>query len=129
MKTVGNILWLIFGGLENAIVSFIVGAVLCVTIIFIPVGIQYFQIGKFFIWPMGKKVVPAHPTGFKTFVNVLWLILGGWENALIYLLVGAIFYITIIGIPFGKQYFKLAHFVLLPLGHTFAKDEPVVAAK
>ncbi|MBR1581401.1 MAG: YccF domain-containing protein [Bacilli bacterium] len=121
MKTFGNILWLIFGGLEMAIGAFISGIVLCITIIFIPVGLQQFKIGKFFIWPMGKEVVKTNPNGFKKFLNFFWAILFGWESALIYFLVGIIFCITIIGIPFGKQYFKMAKFVFTPLGHDFVQ--------
>ena len=121
MKVLGNILWLIFGGLEMAIVSFLEGIILCITIIFIPVGIQMFKVAGFFIWPMGKQVLPTSVNGFKTFVNILWAILGGWEHFLIYGLVGCILCITIIGIPFGKQYFKMAKFIIMPLGHTFEK--------
>ena len=121
MKLIGNIIWLIFGGLEMAIFAFLEGLFLCITIIFIPVGLQYFKVAKFMLWPMGKKVVEKKPNGFKTFLNVIWSILGGWWNALMYLLVGVLYCITVIGIPFGLQYFKLARFVLTPLGHDFEK--------
>ena len=119
MKVFGNILWLIFGGLEWAIVNFVLGAVLCVTVIGIPAGIQLFQLGKFLIWPMGQQVVPAKPNGFKTSLNVLWAIIFGWWLAFIYLIFGTIFFITVIGIPFGKQYYKIAAFIFTPLGHRF----------
>ena len=123
MKTLGNILWVIFGGLLWSIIDFLIGLILCITILFIPIGLQYFKFSKFVIWPFGKVVVPAKPSGFKTFVNILWAILGGWETALGFFLTGAILCITIIGIPFGKQYFKMAHVAFLPLGHDFAKAE------
>ena len=123
MRTFGNILWLILGGLIGSIVAFLEGIILCITIIFIPVGLQMFKVSKFLIWPMGKQVVKVNVTGFKTFINIVWLILGGWENFLGYGLVGVIFCITIIGIPFGKQYFKLAKFTAMPLGHDFALVE------
>ena len=119
-KTIGNILWMLLGGLEWAIGMFIMGAICCVTIILIPVGIQLFQLGKFVIWPFNKEVIEAKPNGFKAFVNVLWAILFGWELFLLYGLFGAICCITIIGIPFGKQYFKIAKFVIWPLGRTFS---------
>lgn len=119
MKTVGNILWIVLGGLFWAILEFISGVFLCITIIGIPVGLQLFKVAKFVLWPFGKQVVDAHPTGFKNIINVLWLITGGWVTALGYLLTGIFFCITIIGIPFGKQYFKIAKFILLPLGHDF----------
>ena len=121
MKTLGNILWVIFGGLFWAIGSFLAGIILCITIIFIPIGLQMFKIAGFVIWPFGKRVEKTKPSGFKTFLNVIWAILFGWEMALGYLLTGVILCITIIGIPFGRQYFKMAHFVFLPLGNDFVK--------
>lgn len=121
MKTIGNIIWVIFGGLFWAIIDFITGIVLCVTIIGIPIGLQMFKFAGFVLWPFGKQVKEVKPSGFKLVLNVLWAIFGGWEMALGYLLTGVLFCITIIGIPFGKQYFKMAHFVLLPLGNDFVK--------
>ena len=123
MKTFGNILWLLLGGLISAIMAFICGAICFISIIFIPVGFQLFKIGKFFIWPMGKKVVKVNSNGFKAFVNVVWCILFGWTYFLGYGLVGCIFCATVIGIPFGLQYFKMAKFAAVPLGHDFVKEE------
>jgi len=120
MKTIGNILWLILGGFVMAVGSYLTGILCCITLIFIPVGLQYFKLGKFFFWPMGKKIIVVKPSGFKSFVNVIWAILCGWEYALTNFICGILFCITIIGIPFGKQYFKIAEFVFLPLGHDFA---------
>ena len=122
MKTFGNILWLIFGGLISAIMNFIMGVVCFITIIFIPVGFQLFKIGKFFLWPMGKKVVKTNCNGFKTFVNIVWLIIMGWVHFIGYGLAGCILCATVIGIPFGLQYFKMAKFAALPLGHDFVKE-------
>ena len=119
MGTIGNILWVIFGGLEWCIGLFIAGIIECVTIIGIPVGLQMFKLAKFVLWPFGKKVVETNITGFKKFVNFLWMISGGWTTALGFALTGVFFCITIIGIPFGKQYFKMAKFILKPLGHDF----------
>lgn len=129
MKTFGNILWLIFGGLFGALGCFIEGVLCCITLIFIPIGLQYFKLAKFFLWPMGKTVVNVSPSGFKTVVNILWAIFGGWWHCLCYYLVGLIFCITIIGIPFGKQYFKLGQFILTPLGHDFAVATAPVEAE
>ena len=121
MRVIGNILWFILGGLEMAIVTFLEGILCCITILLIPIGLQLFKMAGFFIWPMGKAVVPQNVSGFKSFINVLWAITGGWINFLIYGLFGCIFCITVIGIPFGLQYFKLARFVIWPLGHGFEK--------
>lgn len=119
MKTFGNVLWFIFGGFIWAIGLFLEGILWCITIIGIPVGLKLFQLAKFVLWPFGKKVSSVSPSGFKTFLNIIWAILGGWWNALLMLLTGVILCITIIGIPFGRQYFKMAHFMLLPLGKDF----------
>lgn len=121
MKTVGNIIWLIFGGLEWALALIFVGLIWCITIIGIPVGVKMFHMATFVIWPFGKSVNNTSVTGFKTVLNVIWAILFGWIVALGFLFTGVIFCITIIGIPFGLQYFKMAKFVLLPLGRTFEK--------
>ena len=119
MKTLGNIIWVIFGGLEFAIIHFALGIVCFATIVGFPLGIQMFKIGAFVIWPFGKKVVSTKINTFKKVLNIIWLILFGWEIALFYLIVGGIYFITIVGIPFAKQYFKLARFILLPLGQKF----------
>ena len=119
MKTLGNILWVLLGGFEWAIALFFEGIVCCVTIIGIPVGLQLFKLAGFVIWPFGKKVTPVNPSGAKKVLNVIWAIFFGWETALAFLLFGVLCCITIIGIPFGKQYFKIAKFVLLPLGNDF----------
>ena len=119
MGTLGNVLWIIFGGLFASIVAFISGILACITIIGIPVGLQMFKFAKFVLLPFGKEVREVNVTGFKTVVNIIWAIFVGWEYALAYLLIGVLFCITIIGIPFGKQYFKMVSFVLLPLGRDF----------
>ncbi|MCQ2385502.1 MAG: YccF domain-containing protein [Clostridia bacterium] len=114
MKTIGNIIWLILIGFWNAILYFLVGAVLYITVIGIPLGTQFFKIGKLMLWPFGKKIsthFDKHPIA-----NIIWILLFGWETALGFLLAGIILCITIIGIPFGKQCFKLAQLTLMPFG-------------
>ena len=119
MKTLGNILWFIFGGFFWALDAFLCGIIACVTIIGIPAGLQMFKFAKFVIWPFCKEVTKQNVTGFKTFVNVLWAIFAGIWMAIGYFLTGIILCITIIGIPFGKQYFKMARFVITPIGYDF----------
>ena len=119
MRTLGNLLWLLLGGLYFSIVFFLSGLICCITIFLIPVGLQYFKLAGFIILPFGKTVEPVSVNGFKTFCNIFWAIIGGWYQFLILGLLGVIFHITIIGIPFGKQYYKLAKFTIMPLGHDF----------
>ncbi len=120
-RTIGNILWLICGGLEWGLVMLAVGIVCCVTILFIPVGIQYIKLAGFVLWPFGKDTEFTKPSGFKTFLNVVWAILAGWELFLSYSLTALICAITIVGIPFAKIYWRIAKFMFLPLGRTFIK--------
>lgn len=120
-RAIGNILWLILGGFEWGCAMLVVGLVCCCTIIFIPVGIQYFKLAGFVFWPFGKDTEFTKPSGFKTFLNVIWAIICGWELFLSYSITALILCITIIGIPFGKIYWRIAKFMFLPLGRSFVK--------
>ncbi len=117
MKTVGNILWLLLTGLVSAIGFVLTGALLCITIIGIPFGMQCFKLAKFVLLPFGKTATTnfgAHPVA-----NILWAVFFGVEFALGYLVEGVLWCITIIGIPFGKQCFKLAPLAFIPFGAEF----------
>lgn len=118
MKTIGNIIWVLFGGLELAVGYLLSGVMLCITIIGIPFGLQVFKLGTLALWPFGKKVEKRdNPSGcLNTLMNILWFFFGGLGLVLSHLLLGALFFITIVGIPFGKQHFKLAHIALTPFG-------------
>lgn len=118
MKTLGNIIWLLFGGFMIALEYFVAGILMMVTIIGIPFGIQSLKLGIFAIWPFGSKVVEKE-TGsgcLNLLMNVIWIIVGGFWIAATHLLWGAIFCITIVGIPFGKQHFKMIPLALCPFG-------------
>ena len=110
MKTLGNIIWIIFGGLHIALEYFIAGLVLMITIIGIPFGLQSMKLGMLAIWPFGTKVKwkPSQPGCLSIFMNVLWFFVGGIWIWLTHVFYGLIFCITIIGIPFGKMHFRLA---------------------
>ncbi len=117
MNFLGNIIWLILGGFLTAMMYFICGLIMCITIIGIPFGVQIMKLGVLALWPFGKDVSPNPTSGCLTTVfNVLWIVLGWWEIALIHLVFGAILCITIIGIPLGTQHFKLAKYSLFPFG-------------
>ena len=120
MKTIGNIIWFIFGGLFGAFCYVIAGIVFCVTIIGIPVGKQCFKLAKLTLWPFGREVV--HKGGaFSFIVNVIWVILAGLWLAIGYFVIGLVYCVTVIGIPFGKQAFKLAKLSLSPFGAEIVK--------
>ncbi|NLD26163.1 MAG: YccF domain-containing protein [Acholeplasmataceae bacterium] len=114
MKTLGNIIWLVFGGLISAFWYFVAGVIFYITIIGIPFGKQCFKIGKLYLLPFGKEVMSnfnKHPVA-----NIIWLMFFGWELFVGSVVLGVLFCITIIGIPFGKQWFKLALLSLFPFG-------------
>ena len=115
MKLLGNILWFIFGGIFTALGWLIVGLLWCITIVGIPVGLQCFKFAKLSLFPFGKEITYKGGT-VSLLVNVLWLIFGGIELALGFISMGIAMCVTIIGIPFGLQYFKLAKLALLPFG-------------
>ena len=123
MKIIGNIIWVIFGGLILALEYAICGLIWCITIIGIPFGIQLFKCASLALWPFGREVRnKQNPTGcLSTGMNVLWFLLGGIWLALEHVIAGLIFCITIIGIPFGKQHFKLAAIALTPFGREIGR--------
>ena len=117
MKTVGNILWFVFAGVWLALGYAIGGVVMCITIIGIPFGVQSFKLAGFVLWPFGRELVRKPTAGVLELVfNVIWLILFGWAIFLASIVAGLILCITIIGIPFGVQAFKLAVLALWPFG-------------
>lgn len=118
MKTLGNIIWVVFGGFFVAVEYFVASIVLMVTIIGIPFGIQTMKLALVALWPFGTKIKESETSSgcLSTFMNVLWIITGGIWIALSHAVLGVIFVITIIGIPFGKQHFKLAGLALTPFG-------------
>ncbi len=117
MKLLGNIIWVIFGGIELAIQYFLSSLALMITIIGIPFGLQTMKLGILALWPFGSEVRKNPTSGcLNTGMNILWFFLGGFFISLEHLFLGVLFCITIIGIPFGKQHFKLAHIALTPFG-------------
>jgi len=116
MSFIGNIIWLIFGGILGALAWLIAGLLLCITIIGIPFGVQCFKIAGFVLWPFGRDVEIGDFGAAGLILNVLWIIILGWELAVFHLVFGAILCVTIIGIPFGLQHFKLSMLGLVPFG-------------
>ncbi len=115
MRVIGNILWIIFGGLLSALGWIGAGCLWCLTIIGIPVGLQCFKLSSISFNPFGKEV--RYEGGAVSFLlNVAWFLISGWVLALANVIIGVILCITIIGIPFGKQFFKIAKLALCPFG-------------
>lgn len=120
MRTLGNILWLVLGGLPMAIAYVIAGVVMFVLIITIPFGIQAFKLAGFALWPFGRVMVEIPGKGgcVTTVGNILWVVLAGIWLALAHLVSAFLLAITIIGIPFAVANVKLAGAALVPFGRT-----------
>jgi uncharacterized membrane protein YccF (DUF307 family) len=118
MSILGNLVWLIFGGIIIAIEYFIGSILLMITIVGIPFGIQTLKMGALAIWPFGRDTrVHARASGcLYILMNLIWLLCGGIWIALTHALFGLLLCITIIGIPFGLQHFKLTAVALNPFG-------------
>jgi uncharacterized membrane protein YccF (DUF307 family) len=119
MKIIGNILWWIFGGLEAAVGYFTGSLALAVTIVGIPFALQTFKIGLLCLWPFGSEVSDSAdgPSGcIRVPLNILWIIFGGLWAWLMHVFFGLLLGITIVGIPFAKQHFKMAGLSLTPFG-------------
>ena len=118
MGTLGNLIWLIFGGLLVFIEYMVAGFLLCLTIVGIPFGIQAFKLAGLALWPFGKTIgMKSYAPGcLSTIMNLIWLLIGGIWIALTHLVFGILLGITIIGIPWAKQHFKLMSLALTPFG-------------
>jgi uncharacterized membrane protein YccF (DUF307 family) len=114
MKLIGNLAWLILGGLIEGLAWLLSGVILCLTIVFIPFGLKCFKIAGLAFAPFGKDVditFDEHPVA-----NILWLIFMGWQMSMVYFLSGILFCLTIIFIPIGIQCFKMGKVALFPFG-------------
>ncbi len=118
MSLLGNIIWLIFGGFIAGIGYILGGLLICLTIIGIPFGQQAIKLGVATMTPFGREILvtPSAGTLLNTVFNILWVIFIGWEIALAHLVSGLLLAITIIGIPFALQHFKLIPLALFPFG-------------
>ena len=118
MNFIGNLIWLIFGGLAAALGYIVGGFILCLTLIGIPFGLQCFKIAGLVLWPFGRRVVSTdNGMGCLSIIfNIIWLLCGGLYTALVHLFFAFILAITIIGIPFARQHLKLMELSLMPFG-------------
>ena len=124
MSFIGNIIWFIFGGFIAGLGYIIGGLALCITIIGIPLGLKAIGFGFTVMTPFGKAVQPTDGgDGCLALVfNIIWLLLFGWEIALVHIAAGLALGITIIGIPFAIQHFKLVPVALFPFSYKLTRD-------
>ena len=132
MSTIGNIIWILLGGIWMSIGWVIAGAIMYLTVIGIPWGRSCFVIARFTLFPFGHETVSRRAvtgqedlgTGSAGLLgNIVWLLLAGWWLALGHVLAGLVTCLTVIGIPFGIQHFKLAGISLMPVGKTIVPKE------
>ena len=118
MSLLGNIIWLIFGGLFSGLGYILGGLILCLTIIGIPFGLQTIKLGIATFTPFGKRVVASAKADSFLFIllDIIWVVLFGWEIAIVHLVSALILAITIVGLPFAKQHIKLLTIAFLPFG-------------
>jgi uncharacterized membrane protein YccF (DUF307 family) len=118
MSLAGNIIWLVFGGFLTGLGYILGGLGICLTVIGIPFGLQAIKLGIASLTPFGKEIVEVEDADspLRLIFNVIWILLFGWEIAIAHLIFGLILAITIIGLPFAKQHFKLLVIALLPFG-------------
>lgn len=125
MSTIGNLIWLLFGGIFISLEYFISSLVLMVTIIGIPFGLQTMKLGLLALWPFGRTT-RQYGSGagcLTVLMNVLWLLTGGIWISVTHLVIGLLLTITIVGIPFGRQHFKLVALALSPFGREIVSNE------
>lgn len=115
MGCLGNVLWFICGGFIGGLSWVLAGCLWCISIIGIPVGMQCFKFAGLSFFPFGKEVNYGGGAG-SLLLNIIWLIISGLPMAAVSAVMGVLLCITIIGIPFGLQHFKLAKLALMPFG-------------
>ena len=119
IRAIANLIWFILGGLVLGLLWSFAGLILCITIIGIPLGLQCFKAARLSFFPFGKKVdlnFGEHPIA-----NMIWVFIGGWVLALVYLGLGLLNCITVIGIPNGIQCFKMTKLAFAPFGAKIIK--------
>jgi len=124
MNIIGNIIWLIFGGFATAVGYITGGIAMMLTIIGIPFGLQMIKIGLLTFWPFGSTytVNTELPGCLALILNIIWIIVAGFWLAIAHILFGILLFITILGIPWGMQHFKLAAFAVAPFGKSVHID-------
>ena len=115
MGCLGNVLWFIFGGCISGLSWLLTGCLWCITIIGLTVRLQCFKFARMRFLKFRKEVVYGGGEG-SFLLNIIWLVVSGLPLAIESVVIGALLCMTIVGIPFGLQQFKLAKLALMPFG-------------
>ncbi|WP_144795880.1 YccF domain-containing protein [Microbacterium paludicola] len=117
MRTILNIIWVVFAGWVLFLGYVLAGILLCIPIITIPWAIASFRTAGYALWPFGRQIVEKPTSGVGAFLgNVVWVVLAGWWLALGHIVSGIALCLTIIGIPMAIADFKMVPISLMPLG-------------
>lgn len=117
MRTLLNIIWLVFAGFALALGYVIAGIVAMVLIVTIPFGIASFRMASYALWPFGRTVVDRPGAGaWSTIGNVVWILVAGWWLALGHVVTGVLLCLTVVGVPLAIGSWKMIPVSLLPLG-------------
>lgn len=122
MRLIGNLIWIIFGGLLHSLLWVLWGILFSVTLIGIPVGLQCFKMAGLQLAPFGLQIEYRSTGVGSTLANILWILFCGWELALANLISAAFFAVTVVGIPFAVQSIKLAQLSLMPFGAVVVRE-------
>jgi len=120
VKTLLNVIWLVFAGFWMAAGYLLAAILLAITIVGLPFAKQSLKLARYALWPFGWALVQS-PTRYRTLStvgNVLWFVLAGWWLAIGHIATGIALCLTIIGIPLGIADFKMAGAALVPFGRT-----------
>ena len=115
MGCLGNLLWFVFGGFVSGLSWCLAGLLWCITVVGIPVGMQCFKFASLSFFPFGKEIRYGGGAG-SLLLNIIWLIVSGFPLAVEHAVFGLVLCITVVGMPFGLQHFKLAQLALMPFG-------------
>jgi len=138
MRTIGNIIWFLFGGAVMGLAWVLFGILAFISIIGIPWGRSCFVIAGFSFFPFGKEAIYRDEltraedigTGNLGFIgNALWFIFAGVWLALGHVASAVACFVTIIGIPFALQHLKLAVISLAPIGQTIVDKDVAAMAR
>ena len=125
MNTIGNLLWIIFGGFIIFLLYLFGSMVLFLTIVGIPFGVQTLKLAVLALLPFGKDIRQGERAGGCLYIvmNVIWILVAGIEIAITHVVLAILFAITIVGIPFAKQHLKLAVLAIMPFGNDIVENE------
>ena len=129
VKTLLNLIWLVFAGFWLALGYVAAGILCCILIVTIPFGIASFRMASYALWPFGRTVVDKPTSGAWSVIgNIIWVIVAGWWLALMHIVTGLLEAITIIGIPLALANWKMVPISLMPLGKQIVPSDRMMAA-